>query len=70
MELPTRFDLTPNGIIVDRAEIGCNGYTENIEFELNINFLLGDSIRLNYYGEDGSFLSVDDFIKLIKLKNK
>ena len=70
MELPTRFDLTPDGKIVDTAEIGSFGYAENIEFELSINFTLDNLIRIDYYGEDGLFLSVDDFIKLIKFKNK
>jgi hypothetical protein len=66
MTIPTRFDITPNGKIVDRAEFGEKGYLENVEYELQIQFPSDGIVEINYYGEDGTYLSVKDFIKLIK----
>ena len=66
MTIPTRFDITPNGKIVDRAEFGEKGYLENVEYELQIQFPSDGIVEINYYGEDDTYLSVQDFIKLIK----
>jgi hypothetical protein len=66
MTIPTRFDITPNGKIVDRAEFGEKGYGENVEYELQIQFPSDGIVEINYYGEDDTYLSVQDFIKLIK----
>lgn len=70
MILPTRFDITPKGKIVDRAEIGEKGYGENVEYELQIQFTSDGIVEINYYGEDDTYLSVKDFIKLIEINNE
>jgi flagellar basal body rod protein FlgF len=70
MILPTRIDMTLNGKIVDRAEIGEKGYIENVEYELQIQFTSDGIVEINYYGEDDTYLSVKDFIKLIEINNE
>jgi len=70
MELPTRFDITPNGKIVNRAEIGEKGYMENIEYQLQMQFNNDGTVEINYYGEDDTYLLIGDFINLIKKHNK
>ena len=37
MKLPITFDLTPKGKIVERKEIGENGYADNIQYNLQFN---------------------------------
>lgn len=67
MQLPLTVDLTPKGKIVDRAIIGTKGYSENIEYTLQINFLR-DYVAIDYYGEDATLLSdvCEDFIEQIR----
>jgi hypothetical protein len=70
MELPKNFDITPTGRIVERAEIGQKGYAKNIEYELQITLSHNGNLVIQYYGEDDTYLSVNDFITLIKKFNK
>jgi hypothetical protein len=66
MDLPKSFDITPSGKIVERAEIGQKGYGENIQYELQITISDYGTLIIQYYGEDGTFLPLDQLIKFIK----
>jgi len=70
MQLPQIIDLTPENEIVIRANYGTINYINNIEYNLQINFI-GDYISIDYYGEDGTFLSDihEDFIQKILALN-
>lgn len=70
MDLPKSFDITPSGKIVERAEIGQKGYVENIEYELQITISDYGTLKIEYYGEDGTFLPIDELIKFIKSYNR
>ena len=70
MHLPKSFDITPSGKIVERAEIGQKGYAENIEYELQITISDYGTLKIQYYGEDGTFLPLDQLIKFIKSYNR
>ena len=70
MDLPKSFDITPSGKIVERAEIGQKGYVENIEYELQITISDYGTLIIQYYGEDGTFLPLDQLIKFIKSYNR
>ena len=70
MDLPRSFDITPSGKIVERAEIGQKGYAENIEYELQITISDYGTLIIQYYGEDGTFLPLDQLIKFIKSYNR
>ena len=70
MDLPKSFDITPSGKIVERAEIGQKGYAENIEYELQITISDYGTLKIEYYGEDGTFLPLDQLIKFIKSYNR
>jgi len=70
MHLPKSFDITPSGKIVERAEIGQKGYAENIEYELQITVSDYGTLKIEYYGEDGTFLPLDQLIKFIKSFNR
>jgi len=70
MHLPKSFDITPSGKIVERAEIGQKGYAENIKYELQITISDYGTLKIGYYGEDGTFLPLDQLIKFIKSYNR
>jgi hypothetical protein len=68
IELPASIDLTPKGELVDRASLGEDGYIENVEYTLTINFFDNKAL-IDYYGEDNTYLSdvVEDWhLKLPK----
>lgn len=53
--LPNVLDLTPKGQIVERAGIGEDGYFENVEYRLSIEFM-DDQVHICYTGDDGTVL--------------
>ena len=65
MKLPIEFDLTPKGKIVERREIGEEGYAENIQYNLQFN-LQKDGIYISYYGENDTYFDEDRIDELIK----
>jgi hypothetical protein len=65
MNLPFLIDKRPSGVIVKRANIGEKGYFDNIEYQLQISFLDGN-LDISYYGEDDTFLSDEEILKIIK----
>jgi hypothetical protein len=69
MELPKSFDITSTGKIVKRAEIGEKGYIDNVQYEIQITLSHDGNLFIEYYGEDDTYLSVSDFIALIKKYN-
>lgn len=64
--LPKTFDLTPSGKIVNKAELGTNGYAENIEFELYTEET-EEGLRVAYYGENDVWMDLDEYFAIIKL---
>lgn len=70
MILPLRIDLTKKGEIKPRQEIGNEGYAENIEYVLSVNFK-DDNIIIKYFGEDGSCIDLFDkrLVKFLKKHN-
>ncbi len=65
MKLPITFDLTPKGEIVERKEIGENGYADNIQYNLQFN-IQNDGVYISYYGEDDTYFDEDRLDELIK----
>ncbi len=65
MKLPITFDLTPKGKIVERKEIGENGYADNIQYNLQFN-IQNDGVYISYYGEDDTYFDEDRLDELIK----
>jgi hypothetical protein len=60
--LPTTLDLTPEEILVERCDIGKEGYSENIEYCLQLSFSNSSShdeptINIDYCGDDYNLLS-------------
>ena len=53
---PLSVDMTPDGDIVERADIGESGYIENVEYTLQIHYSAGRAF-VAYYGEDDTWLS-------------
>jgi len=49
MKLPIMVDKTPNGKIVERSGLGCQGYAENVEYQLEIKHGNG-YVVIEYYG--------------------
>ena len=47
MRLPITFDLTPKGEIVEKKEIGQDGYIENIQYNLQFN-IEKDGVYISY----------------------
>jgi hypothetical protein len=71
IDFPLTIDKTPDGKFVERAEIGEEGYAENIEFCLHTSICSHTGkISIQYYGEDDTFLSHKEIIKAIKIENK
>ena len=64
MKLPITFDLTPKGEIVERKEIGENGYADNIQYNLQFN-IQNDGVYISYYGEDDTYFDEDRLDELI-----
>ena len=58
--LPLTFDLTPAGEIVPRANLGEEGYAENVEYHLSMHESEGHLI-IGYYGEDDSTISIEEY---------
>jgi hypothetical protein len=70
LDLPLSIDKTPDGKFVERAEIGDEGYAENIEFCLHTSICSHTGkISIQYYGEDDTFLSHKEILKAIKIEN-
>ena len=65
MKLPITFDLTPKCKIVERKEIGENGYADNIQYNLQFN-IQNDGVYISYYGEDDTYFDEDRLDELIK----
>jgi len=68
MRLPIKFDLTPKGKIVEKANIGESGYAENVQYNLHFS-VQNDSVIITYYGEDDTYLDderIDEVIKKIQ----
>ena len=65
MKLPIKFDLTPKGKIVEKKEIGENGYADNIQYNLQFN-IQNDGVYISYYGEDDTYFDEDRLDELIK----
>ena len=65
MKLPITFDLTPKGEIVERKEIGENGYADNIQYNLQFN-IQNDGVYISYYGEEDTYFDEDRLDELIK----
>ena len=65
MRLPITFDLTPKGEIVERREIGEEGYADNIQYNLQFN-VQQNGVYISYYGEDDTYFDEDRIDELIK----
>ena len=65
MRLPITFDLTPKGKIVEKNEIGEEGYAENIQYNLQFN-VRESGVDISYYGEDDTYFDEDRIEELIK----
>ena len=63
---PLRVDKTPDGQIVETAGLFEEGYGENIEYKLQLSFE-DDHIFVNYYGEDGQYLSEEEIDQASRL---
>lgn len=60
-----RFDLTPNGKLVERAEIGEEGYAENVEYELTMHEN-EEGVSIEWYGEDDTTISLEEYLELLE----
>ena len=69
MNLPITFDLTPKGEIVERKEIGEEGYAENIQYNLQFN-VNENGVNISYYGENDEYFDEDRIDELIKKYNE
>ena len=65
MKLPIKFDLTPKGKIVEKKEIGEEGYADNIQYNLQFN-IQNDGVYISYYGENDTYFDEDRLDELIK----
>ena len=65
MNLPNLIDLTPEGKLVTRANIGEEGYAENIEYNLTIS-VSNNITFIEYYGEDDTYLEEEQIQEIIK----
>lgn len=71
IDLPLSIDKNFEGKIVERAEIGSEGYAENIEYQLMVAVDSNTGkMSIQYYGEDDTYLSHKEIIKAIKIENK
>lgn len=60
-----RFDLTPNGKLVERAEIGEEGYAENVEYELTMHEN-EEGVSIEWYGENDTTISLEEYLELLE----
>ena len=65
MNLPNLIDLTPEGKLVERANIGEEGYAENVEYHLIIS-VSNYITHIEYYGEDDTYLEEEQIQEIIK----
>ena len=65
MNLPNLIDLTPEGKLVPRANIGEEGYAENVEYNLTIS-VSNHITHIEYYGEDDTYLEEEQIQEIIK----
>jgi len=65
MNLPNLIDLTPEGKLVERANIGEEGYAENVEYNLIIS-VSNYITHIEYYGEDDTYLEEEQIQEIIK----
>lgn len=63
--LKSQFDLTPKGKIVDKAEIGEEGYAENVQYDLILQSVEGGVIAL-WMGEDDTEISLEEYLQKTK----
>lgn len=68
MTFPTHFDLTPKGEITHRAQLGEDGYTENMEFTLQLNVTSDGSLNIFYYGENEQVIELHEYIEIMELE--
>lgn len=66
MNLPQQVDLTPEGLIVEKAELGTQGYVENYECNLTITFN-GGYAQIYYVSENDDWIEVEEVIKALGL---
>jgi hypothetical protein len=64
MNLPNLVDLTPTGKLVKRANLGEEGYGENVEYHLLIS-VSNYTTHIEYYGEDDTLLEEKQIKKII-----
>ena len=55
MVIPLKFDLTPEGKFVTGAEIGQDGYIDNVTYTLQMCYN-HSFITIQYYGEDDTII--------------
>ena len=65
MNLPNLIDLTPKGKLVERANLGEEGYAENVEYKLTIS-VSNYITHIEYYGEDDTYLEEEQIQEIIK----
>jgi hypothetical protein len=65
MNLPNLIDLTPEGKLVERANMGEEGYAENVEYNLIIS-VSNYITHIEYYGEDDTYLEEEQIQEIIK----
>ena len=65
MNLPNLIDLTPKGKLVERANLGEEGYAENVEYNLTIS-VSNYITHIEYYGEDDTYLEKEQIQEIIK----
>ena len=64
MYLPNLVDLTPEGKLVTRANLGEEGYAENVEYQLRIS-VSNYRTHIDYYGEDDTLLDEEQIQRII-----
>lgn len=60
--LKNKFDLTPEGKIVDCAKIGEHGYAENVEHEMILFKLDSGDYTIHWYGEDETEMYLEEYV--------
>jgi len=67
--LMNEFDLTPSGKIVDCAQLGEEGYGENVRYEISSHEDY-NGISYHWYGEDGEEMPLEEYVRIITLQNQ
>lgn len=65
MILPLTVELTPKNEIVKKSEVGSIGYSENIEYNIQISPNTR-GICIEYYGEDDTYLEPNQIEEIVK----